>query len=170
MNKKGNGISLVNQAFTLIELLVVIAIIGILAAMATVSFTSAQKQARDTTRKSDLAQYRTALESFANKNNGLYPVSHVGSIDSTNLANLCSTLGITNCPDDPKASSGYYKYRYISEAGNSVLYAPESTKYVIWAKLENTTATTYWVVCSTGSSGKFSPNYPTTEICPTLTP
>ena len=43
-----------NKAFTLIEMLVVISLIGILAALALVSFGVSQKQARDSARKSDL--------------------------------------------------------------------------------------------------------------------
>ncbi len=49
------------KAFTLIEMLVVISLIGILAALAMVSFSSVQKQARDTARKSDLKQIGNAV-------------------------------------------------------------------------------------------------------------
>lgn len=136
------------RAFTLIELLVVISIIGILAALVTVSFTSSQRQARDTQRKSDLAQYRSSLESYANKSNSLYPGYSAG----TNASSLCPKFGtdITTCPEDPKnASDSTFVYKYQSDGlndGNA-----NATKYVLWAKLENITST--WVVCSNGQSG-----------------
>lgn len=133
----------IKSGFTLIELLVVISIIGILAAMATLSFTGAQKQARDTTRKSDLAQYRTALEMYANKNNGLYPI--FGSKVDPSVS-LCTPLGLT-CPgpEDPKNSTdNTYYYQYQSDTAG--------TEYVLWtAKMENLTGK--WAVCSNGKSG-----------------
>lgn len=146
--------------FTLIELLVVISVIAILISMITVSFVSAQKQARDANRKSDLSQYRTTLEMYANKNNGLYP-AYPSRIDPVNL---CGTLGVgSGCPDDPKydGSSAYY-YSYISDgtAGNS-----DATQYVLWGPLENAPASTYWVVCSAGKSGTVTVK-PSSGVCP----
>jgi general secretion pathway protein G len=146
------------SAFTLIELLVVISIIGILAAMMTVSFVSSQKQARDVNRKSDLTQYRNALETYANKNNGLYPVypQSISVVDPT----FCGLLGLTKCPDDPEnsQSQGSYYYKYVSDSGG--------TEYVVYSQLENVPTTTYWVVCSNGVSGKKTGAYPTTGDCP----
>lgn len=138
-------------AFTLIELLVVISIIGVLAAMATVSFTSTQKQARDIQRKSDLKQFQSALEIYANKNNGMY-IRWSSAILTTTL---CSGIGFTGCPNDPKYSTdSTYSYHYQSD-GSASDGAPAATQYVLWSKLENT-ANMYWVVCSTGQSGKIS--------------
>jgi prepilin-type N-terminal cleavage/methylation domain-containing protein len=141
------------KGFTLIELLVVISIIGILAAMATISFSGTQKQARDTARKSDLAQYRTSLEMFANKNGGLYPYY---SAPTTASDTLCTKLGLGTCPEDPKYASDatYPQYKYQSD-GAGIAGSASATKYVLWAKLENAT-NMYWVVCSTGQSGKIT--------------
>ncbi|MGA3292121.1 MAG: type II secretion system protein [Candidatus Microgenomates bacterium] len=138
------------KGFTLIELLVVISIIGILVALFTVSFVSAQKQARDTQRKSDLSQYRNALESYANKNNGLYFPSAASTITSGLCSALVSSGFLTNtsdCPEDPKYANdnSYLQYHYQSNA--------LATEYILWAKLESAT-NTYWIVCSTGQSGK----------------
>jgi prepilin-type N-terminal cleavage/methylation domain-containing protein len=146
--------------FTLIELLVVISIIGLLAGMAVVSFTSSQKQARDTQRKSDLKQYQTALENFANIHNSLYP-SRGGPAnpgwDAPASESLCADLGMTDCPEDPKFdgtyvhydSAGLFSYRYVSDgSGNGVI---DATTYVLWGMLEG--SPNYWVVCSNGKVG-----------------
>jgi prepilin-type N-terminal cleavage/methylation domain-containing protein len=134
------------KGFTLIELLVVISIIGILAGMVVVSFTSSQKQARDTQRKSDLAQYRTALEAYANRTSGLYPV-YVSTTDLS--ATVCPAIGFSgSCPEDPKTPTTVYEY--CSNTGG--------TDYVLWASLENVTSS--WVTCSSGKSA-VSVNTPT---------
>lgn len=140
----------ISKGFTLIELLVVISIIGLLAGLALVSFVGSQKQARDTQRKSDLRQYQTALENFANKNSGFYP-----AISGTGVSGLCAStaLNLSPCPEDPKNGQDatyYYQYSSDGTAGSS-----NATKYVLWAKLENISST-YWVVCSTGQNGKIS--------------
>src|SRR4030042_766547 len=107
---------MMKKGFTLIELLVVISIIGILAGMVVVSFTSSQKQARDTQRKSDLAQYRTALEAYANRSNGLYP-EYPNLTDLS--ATVCPAIGFSgSCPEDPKSSAGF-SYQYCSNAGQT---------------------------------------------------
>jgi prepilin-type N-terminal cleavage/methylation domain-containing protein len=146
------------KGFTLIELLVVISIIGILAGMVVVSFTSSQKQARDTSRKSDLSQYRTLLESFANKNNGLYPLYSTSTAAAGNPCTTMNTsLGLTgSCPEDPKyeVDSTYLQYQYQSD-GTGSTGAASATQYVLWSRLENVTSM-FWVVCSTGQSGKIS--------------
>lgn len=64
-NKKG---------FTLIELLVVIAIIGILSAIGLVSLNGAREKARDSQRKSDIAQMGTAMALFFDDNSNQYPL------------------------------------------------------------------------------------------------
>jgi prepilin-type N-terminal cleavage/methylation domain-containing protein len=142
MTRKINNLqfTIYNSAFTLIELLVVISIIGILAGMVVVSFTSSQKQARDTQRKSDLAQYRTTLEGYANRTNGLYPI--YGS--STSLSGtVCPIIDPSsgNCPEDPKSPTVIY--RYCSNTAG--------TDYVLWTTLEKASSM-MWATCSSGNS------------------
>ncbi|HKC04340.1 MAG TPA: type II secretion system protein [Patescibacteria group bacterium] len=140
--------------FTLIELLVVISIIGILAAISLVSFTTSQRQAKDTQRKSDLSQYRTALETYALKNSSLYPASN-SAINTTSLCGA-SYLNMSSCPVDPKNPTTIYQY---CSSGSSSGGAATATDFVLWAYLENTQST-YWIVCSDGRSG-------TSTIAPT---
>ena len=142
--------------FTMIELLVVISIIGVLATLVMVSFTSSQKQAKDTQRKSDLRQYQTALESYANKTGGLYP-SRTATVDASSL---CATLGISGtCPTDPKPPA---IYSYISNGSGNP--SNDAADYVLWTLLENQTGN-YYIVCSIGKIG-ISPDVPTSSTCP----
>ena len=128
--------------FTLIELLVVISIIGILAALTLVSFGGAQKQARDTQRKSDLNQVKNALENYAGSNNGMYPIQAVG-----NVTGVCGTGQeldenfISFCPTDPLDGTTARPYYYGSADGSA---------YILYAQTETTP---YWFTCSTGKSG-----------------
>lgn len=124
------------KGFTLIELLVVISIIGILASLALVSYTGAQKQTRDTQRRSDIGQYRNGLENYAAANNGLYP-SGLSSI-----GDLCTALSagfIASCPPDPLGTNSYGFY---SSANGDA--------YVVYANLETAG---WWEVCSDGRAG-----------------
>jgi prepilin-type N-terminal cleavage/methylation domain-containing protein len=136
----------IKNGFTLIELLVVISIIGILAALSVASFSTTQKQARDTQRKSDIKQYQNSVENFANRNNGLFP-SRTSAVVASSV--LCADLILTGCPEDPKnASDATFAYKYQSDGTDGTATA---TKYVLWAKLE--TAANYWVLCSNGKVG-----------------
>ncbi len=138
------------KGFTLIELLVVISIIGLLMSFLFVSYSGAQKQTRDAQRKSNLSQYRAALEALANVNNDYYPsytsnVPASGSLCSTSLAKVISA-----CPDDPrKADDSTFVYNYQSNGtGGGTTTA---TQYVLWTKLEETQD--FWVICSKGKTG-----------------
>jgi len=132
-----------NKGFTLIELLIVVVLLGILSSVVMVSFSASQKRTRDINRKSDLSQFRSALESYANKSNGLYPVHHSTAVASDSI---CSAdLGLTlTCPLDPKNGTAPYGYKYISDA--------TGTKYLLYAYLESPTpsANVYFGMCSTG--------------------
>lgn len=136
------------SAFTLVEVLITVSIIGLLASLTLVSFGGSQKSARDTQRKSDLKQYATALENFANRNSSLYPERNI-TVSAKDT--LCGDLTITTCPEDPKNSvDASFEYRYQSD-GSASSGDPVATKYVLWGKIEK--ASEYWIVCSDGKVG-----------------
>jgi type IV pilus assembly protein PilA len=60
------------RGFTIIELLIVIVIIGILAVVVLINFTGAQRNARNSQRKSDIGIIATQLQTFYAQNN-YYP-------------------------------------------------------------------------------------------------
>lgn len=162
-----------NLGFTLIELLVVISIIGILAGLAMVSYSGAQKQTRDTQRRSDLNQYRNALESFASSNNAKYPSRKTRQKISNNLCRGNGTGDLEvggfmpSCPQDPLkdttacGSSENCNYRYVTPDGNND-GSGSATNYVLSAPLETGG---WWVVCSIGKTGKVS-SIPSGSSCP----
>jgi prepilin-type N-terminal cleavage/methylation domain-containing protein len=158
--------------FTLIELLVVISIIAILAAIATVSYSSAQKQARDATRKSDLAQYRNSLEMYANNHNGLYP-SEFSMVPASSVLCPLITGVATGCPEDPKNGpnppNDSYFYRYQSTGTVGTKDTPVAVDYVLWTNSSLEASNGKWAVCSNGKSGLTSVGLPpsvNTGTCP----
>ncbi len=141
------------RGFTLIELLVVIAVIGALSSIVVVTFPAAQKRARDAQRKSDIKQYQTALESYANKNDGLY----FDTSGDNNIIDYCVALGLSGgaCVDDPQGTNLYQI--------NSV-----NTEYTIWNRLEMPNSSgqaLYFATCSTGVSGERT-SVPDSSTCP----
>jgi len=87
----------VKNGFTLLELLIVIAIIGILVAMGTASYSTAQKKARDATRRGDMKAIQNAFEQYYADNDGSYPSSC--SISTDYLP--------AGMPKDPKTGNDY---------------------------------------------------------------
>lgn len=130
------------KGFTLIELLIVVVLLGVLSSVVMVSFSASQKRTRDINRKSDLSQFRSALESYANKSNGIYPL-HAAVVAANTIC--AADLGLTlACPLDPKNGTAPYGYKYISDA--------TGTKYLLYAYLESPSPSTnvYFGMCSTG--------------------
>jgi general secretion pathway protein G len=107
------------KGFTLLEVLVAIAIIIIITGFSLVSLESSRKGSRDTRRKADLEQLRSALEMYR-ADVGQYP----SSIDFAN--------GIINGTDtylagpiaDPLSTNHYY---YLRDGTNPNLYKLCST-------------------------------------------
>lgn len=90
------------EGFTLFELLVSISIIGILTALAVVSFSGAQKRARDARRIEDMTTVQKAAEQYYSQNSYVYP-------SDTSMANWGGILEAF--PLDPKGS-GWTGYSY----------------------------------------------------------
>lgn len=134
------------RGFTLIELLVVIAIIGVLSSVVLASLNQARIKARDTSRISQLAEIRKALELYY-LDYGYYPASNCGwdcngyrySYDSS-WNTLASDLApYITLPRDPVNtgctpwSANCFSYAY-GNVGRST-YAPQ---YDLTAQLEDT--------------------------------
>lgn len=88
----------IKRAFSLIELLVVIALIGILVAVATVSYTTIQKRSRDSRRTTDMKFVQQAMEQYYASSSSTYPASCSG---------LSSTYLPGGMPSDPKTDVSY---------------------------------------------------------------
>lgn len=97
-----------NKGFTLFELLISISIIGILTALAVVSFSSAQKKARDARRLEDMKSIQNAAEQYySTVGNYVYPAG-------TDIAANWTVNGqalLQAFPKDPKGT-GYTGYTY----------------------------------------------------------
>lgn len=100
--------AVVSKGFTLLELLVVISIIGIIMAIGSVSFSTAQKKGRDSRRQGDMKAIQKSLEQYYALDNA-YPDSVTSG---GNIVYLTNTL-MNVVPYDPK-NSGDYVYTYMA--------------------------------------------------------
>lgn len=95
------------KAFTLLELLVVIGIIGVLVALGTVSYSTAQKKARDAKRKNDLKAIQNALEQYYSICGFSYPAPVNGTVPSSIICTDPTTTIMSSTPKDPKTNLSY---------------------------------------------------------------
>lgn len=144
------------NGFTLIELLIVIAIMAILGSLALSAFSTARKQARDVQRKSELTQYKTALESFyaAYQSYPIYPLpSGSGSPAVSNLNQgifASDSIFVTNF-----MSGSILKGVNVADVNEDHLsygyyYQSDGINYKLWGPVE---IGHYFEICSSGKVG-----------------
>ena len=109
--------------FSLVELLITVSIIAILIAIGVASYATINRQSRDTKRKSDLEQIRSALEMYR-ADIGSYPSAGSGSFVAASSAtdvlvgltpSLVSTY-LPVIPTDPKSTQSYM-YKATNPSG-----------------------------------------------------
>ncbi|MFH2118130.1 MAG: prepilin-type N-terminal cleavage/methylation domain-containing protein [Candidatus Paceibacterota bacterium] len=88
--------------FSLLELLVVISIIGILIAIGTVAFTTAQRTSRDSRRRADIKSMQDAFEQYMADNGTYEDCATMAAYDSGSGAVMPAGL-----PVDPRNTGDY---------------------------------------------------------------
>lgn len=102
------------RAFTLIEILVVATIIAVLVTVTAVSFANAQKNSRNSKRKTDLETVRQALVLYRQDNGSYGNVGATSTADNfTSILTLLVTGGYLTSTsiDDPKTGDPTYVYK-----------------------------------------------------------
>ena len=79
-SNKNRNLRSSSQGFTLVELLLVLVILGILAAIVLPRFTNRTKQAQIAATQTQIASFKTALDSYE-VDNGSYPKGKSGLVD-----------------------------------------------------------------------------------------
>ncbi len=149
-----------SKGFTLIEILVVATIMGLLASVSFISYRAISKQGRDSTRKAQLEQIRSALEQYRSNNiNGSYPDLDELNIDctpSTSITDGTNTY-LESVPTDPDCDDNTFYYNPTTSTGALCDSASSTTPcldFTLASYLENgTTNCTLAAECGTGSEG-----------------
>lgn len=127
----------IKTGFSLFELLVSISIIGILVAIVSVSYSSAQKKARDARRIQDVSMIQKAAEQYYANYNSQYPDLNSWDVGDQWLDSSNNVL-LASFPADPKqgqtitypaaAGGGTYNFDYITTGATGIagycVYAP----------------------------------------------
>lgn len=131
------------RGFTLIEMLVVLAIIAIVITVALIAFKGAQASGRDTKRKADLQDIRSALEIYRT-DCGSYPASlTLGSPLTATCVGSSSSTYMSSVPNDPLNARDSTSYAYTST----------SNTYTLCARLENGSGAAVCGVNACGPNG-----------------
>lgn len=138
------------SGFTLVELMTVVAIIGILTTVITVNVSSARKEARDARRQADLRTIQTALEFYANRHTGQFPLATSGLESDSGTNWLPSLESLSAVPTDP-LNVAPYLYHYRSDVSGNA--------YFLEATLELGTASDATLATPPGEAGFTSGSY-----------
>lgn len=116
------------KGFSLVELLVVIAIIASIVALAIPNYLSARQRAKDSKKKTEMAQLKNALRLYYNDFT-TYPASFSGGVGKINYIAGCGAGGSGQCPCSASVdfASGtscdtIYMKKFPSDLGTSMYY------------------------------------------------
>jgi prepilin-type N-terminal cleavage/methylation domain-containing protein len=126
-----------NNGFSLFEILITVSIIGILTAVAAISYSGASRKARDSRRMSDLEKIRIALELYR---------QNVGTSYPTNLENSTLKTYLPVQPIDPKLKTNY-------------VFSASGYTYYVCANVEDVGSTTTNVSGCSGLPAGFAGYY-----------
>jgi prepilin-type N-terminal cleavage/methylation domain-containing protein len=127
------------NGFTLFELLVSISIIAILMALATASYSAAQKKARDARRQEDMGSVQKAAEQYYMLNSSNYPVAGWAGVGTSWSVNGTTVLPVF--PTDPKG------------VGYSAPSVSSATTYCMCAHMEGATGNSHLGDCNYATAG-----------------
>ncbi len=133
--------------FTLIEMLIAVSLIGILSTIGLTMYSQGQKLARDTKRKQDLKEIKTALNLYF-QDTRTFPqaTTWVNSFNGGTWIPGLTNNYIDRIPQDPRkaaatctvhTTSSCYLYGYLTLNSTNTNCPPSTQHFVLAANLEN---------------------------------
>lgn len=139
-----NVIGMRIRGFTLIELLVAISLVGILSVLISLIGPSSRQYARDSRRRADLEQVRSALELYRNSNGqypACFPALSAGCLMTAATVQALTASYINPIPSDPLSGRTYaYDPADVSGGGCNDSGSDRCVTYTLCAALEKVTA------------------------------